>query len=137
MSYLYSEEFTETERLGNLGIQNWPDWHYGVLSMYGNDIALNHLSGSNQMNVVKLDTLIDFPSTNNFNPNEKLHIHVFHSFQMFSKFEFKSGKYDNMTVTDKDMDKISFYCLKMALDGKRIKAAELRKMLDQQTVRKI
>lgn len=137
MSYLYEEEFTSAERKGELEVKNWPDWHYGVLSMYGNAMALNHLAGSQQMNVVKLDQLIDFPSTNNMNPNTKLHIHVFHGYEMFSKFTFKANGYDNITaVADKDMDKISFYCLRMALDGKRISPVGLKAMLDKQIERK-
>ena len=131
MGYLYEEEFTEAERKGQLGVMNWPDWHYGVLSMYGNAMALNHLSGSNQMNVVKLNDLIDFPSSNTLNPNQKIHIHVFHTDELFSKFAFKSNKYDNMTVADKDLDKINYYCLKMALDGKRIAPADLNNLLNQ------
>lgn len=132
MSYLYEEEFTSAEREGKLGVENWPDWHYGVLSMYGNHMALNHLAGSKQMNVIKLSDLIDFPSTNDMDPKTKLHIHVFHSDVMFSKFMFKSNRYENMTVADEDMNKIKFYCLKMALDSKRIASADLKKMLDQQ-----
>jgi hypothetical protein len=133
MGYLCEEEFTAAERNDQFGEATWPDWHHGVLSMYGSAMALNHLSGSNQMNVVKLNYLIDFPSSNTLNPNQKIHIHAFHTWEVFSKFAFKENKYDNMTVADKDLDKINYYCLKMALDSKRIAPADLNKMLNQVT----
>jgi len=36
------EEFSEPEREGRLGVEMWPDWHFGVLSMYGSHLALNN-----------------------------------------------------------------------------------------------
>ena len=48
-----------------------------------------------------------------------LHIHVFHGEDLFSKFVFKMGRYDNMTVSEEDAQKVKFYSLKMALEGKK------------------
>ncbi len=45
----------------------------------------------------------------------------------FSKFAFKVGKYDNLSIPIKDFDKVSVYCLKMALEGKRTDASDLHK----------
>ncbi len=129
-SYLSQEEFSQPERDGKVGTELWPYWHYGVLLLYGQNIGLNHLIGSHQMNVVKLDNLIDFPSANTENINTKLHIHVFHGDDVFSKFAFKMGKYDNMTL-DGDANRVKFYCLKMALEAKRTTNDELKKQLDQ------
>jgi hypothetical protein len=78
MAYLASEEFSPPERDGKVGTTLWPDWHYGVLLLYGQHLALNHLIGSNQLNVVRLQNLIDYPSGNMDNIRNMLHIHVFH-----------------------------------------------------------
>ena len=135
MSYLYEEEFTPAERRQEVGTINWPDWHYGVLSMYGNAMALNHMSGSQISNVIKLNMLIDWPSSNDLNPNTKVHIHVYHSHERFSKFVFRMGQYDNITasaVANMDMSKISYYCLRLALESRRMAPVDLKIMLDKQ-----
>ncbi len=131
------EEFSGPEREGKLGVELWPDWHFGVLSMYGSHLALNNFSGLQKINVVKLDDLIDYPSANTENINTKLHIHVFHGDELFSKFAFKMGKYDNITVEERSMSVVKYYCLKMALDAKRTSNDDLRKLLVQQNLNKI
>ncbi len=107
--------------------------------MYGQHLALNHLIGAKQLSLIKLEDLIDYPSANDESIFKKLHVHVFHGDDMFSKFAFKIGKYDRMNVSndDKNIDKIRYYALKMALDGKRIKPNELYNMLKQETQIKI
>jgi hypothetical protein len=125
MAYLSAEEFSQPEREGKVGTLLWPEWHYGVLLLYGQSLALNHLIGSNQLNVNKLEDLIDFPSGNVESIFKKLHIHVFHGDDLFSKFVFKVGRYDNMTVSEEDAKKVKFYALKMAQEGKKTPEAEL------------
>jgi hypothetical protein len=119
MAYLSVEEFSQPEREGKVGTLLWPEWHYGVLLLYGQSLALNHLIGSNQLNVNKLEDLIDFPSGNVESIFKKLHIHVFHGDDLFSKFVFKMGRYDNLTVSDEDAKKVKYYALKMAQEGKK------------------
>jgi len=126
---MYQQEFSQPEREGKLGTSLWPDWHYGVLSMYGSHLALNHFSRTEQMNVVKLSELIDYPSANTENINTKLHIHVFHGDDLFSKFALKMGHYDNMTVNDTVANQTKYYCLKMVLDARRSTSEDLKKML--------
>lgn len=135
MGYLAQEEFSQVEREGKLGVQLWPDWHYGVLLLYGQTLALNHLISAQQTHVVKLENHLDYPSGNTDSINKVLNIHVFHGDDMFSKFAFQAGKYDQMNTTDSE--EIKFYCLKMALDGKRISAPDLLKMLNQQVANKV
>ncbi len=125
------EEFSKPEREGKMGTGLWPYWHYGVLLLYGQNIGLNHLIGSKQMNVVKLDNLIDYPSANVEEVEKKLHIHVFHGDDLFSKFAFKMGKYDNMSTENLDVSKVKYFCLKMALEAKRTTNEELKKQFDQ------
>lgn len=135
MAYLANEEFTQPERDGKLGVALWPDWHYGVLLLYGQTLALNHLIASEQAHVVKLENHLDYPSGNSHSINKVLNIHVFHGDDMFSKFAFMAGKYDNMTVTESE--EIKLYCLKMALEGKRFAPSDLLKMLNEQVANKI
>lgn len=88
MAYLASEEFTQPEREGKVGTLLWPEWHYGVLLLYGQHLALNHLIGANQLYVVKLESLIDYPSGNEESVFTKLHIHVFHGGNVFLIYSF-------------------------------------------------
>ena len=120
MAYLSAEEFSQPEREGKLGTMLWPEWHYGVLLLYGQSLALNHLIGSQQLSVNKLEDLIDFPSGNVESIFKKLHIHVFHGDDMFSKFVFKMGRYDNMTVSNENATFVKYYALKMALEAKKL-----------------
>lgn len=134
MAYLSSEEFSQTEREGKLGVLLWPDWHYGVLLLYGQTLALNHLIASKQANVLKLEDHLDYPSGNTHSIHKVLNIHVFHGDDMFSKFAFKMGKYDNMNTTESD--EIKLYALKMALEGKRLTSTQLNTMLVEQIANK-
>ena len=98
---------------------------------------MNHLIGSKQLNVVKLENLIDYPSANTDPVDQKLHIHVFHGDDLFSKFSFKAGKYDNMTIDENQVSQIKYYCLKMALEAKRTSNLQLRALFDQQVASKV
>ena len=125
MAYVSEEEFTPPEREGKLGVLLWPYWHYGVLLLYGQNLALNHLIATNQINVVKLHDHLDYPSYFSNNINTMLHIHVFHGDDMFSKFQFKAGKYDNLNPYNENTNIAKFYSLKMALEGKRLNETSL------------
>ena len=131
-AYLSKEEFTESERKGKMLAENWPEWHYGVLLLYGQSLALNHLIATRQLNVVKLEGLLDYGSGNTESVHSKLHIHVFHGGDMFSKFMFKAGKYNSMNVNDDDAQLIKFYCLKMALEGNLNTERQLFSLLEIQ-----
>ena len=84
-----------------------------------------------------LEDQLDFPSGNRQSVMQALHIHVFHGDNLFSKFAFKMGKYDNRTVNETSLGMIKYYALKMALDGKRLPARNLTRMLDQHIQAKI
>jgi hypothetical protein len=85
--------------------------HYGVLLLYGQDLALNHLVGTNQIRLIIGNDLLDLSSTDT-NPQFiqngiRLNIHCWHTDERFSKFAFKLGhykqselkKYQNDTTT--------------------------------------
>lgn len=78
IAYLASEEFTGPEREYKLGVMLWPDWHYGVLSMYGGHLAINHLQTEGDINLKILRDNIDYPSANEDSIFSVQHIHVFH-----------------------------------------------------------
>lgn len=52
---------------------------------------------------------------------------------MFSKFEFKSGKYDNINYNKLDTNMVKFYSLKMAIEGKKMSPKDLLVLLNNQT----
>ena len=134
MAYLAAEEFTSVEIEGQLGARLWPQWHYGVLLLYGQSIALNHLISTRQLNLIKLENQLDFPSADPSSIHKVINIHVFHGSSMFSKFDFKAGKYDSMNVTDSD--EVKDFCLKMALEGKRMSETQLLAMFVEQSKNK-
>ena len=130
MSYVAVEEFSPPEREGKLGVMLWPYWHYGVLLLYGQNLVMNHLIATSQLNIVKLLDQLDYPSTYSGNVNQvPIHLHVFHSDDMFSKFSFKAGKYDAMSVRDDQVSITKYYALKMALEAKRLTCKELSQQL--------
>lgn len=125
MAYISEEEFSPDERLAKMGIMGWPYWHYGVLLLYGQQIALNHLIATHQINCIKLNTLIDYPAFNDDSVFDILHIHVFHGDDLFSKFDFKAGKYNYTHLIGKNETSTKYYALRMALDGKNTPQNEL------------
>ena len=137
MGYISEEEFTYNEIIRKIGLLNWPYWHYGVLLLYGQNLMMNHLIATRQLNILKVDQLIDIPSTNNRSVDTIVHIHVYQNSKLFSKFQFKKGKYDHMrnltsaAQVDANMPN-SMYALKMALDGKFTSLEKLRAMAEEQ-----
>ena len=137
MAYLSREEFAQPEREGKLGVELWPEWHYGVLLLYGQSLGLNHLIATNQLNVVRLENLIDFHSGYTESIFKVIHIHVFHGGDLFSKFVFKEGKYDAMNVTAEQANVVKYYALKMALEGKRLPESQLVSDLNALSSKKV
>lgn len=99
--------------------------------MYAHSVVLNHLISSKQINVVKLEKQMDYPSDSFDSINRVLHIHVYHGFSMFSKFDFKQGKYDTLKLNSNELesDDIRNYALRMALDAKRVSEKDMFLML--------
>ncbi len=129
MAYIGKEEFSLPEREGKAGTELWPAWHYGVLLLYGQNLGMNHLIGAKQINVPKLYNYIDHPSANPESVNDVIHIHCYHGADVFSKFAFKMGKYDNMSIPVENTLQIKNYCLKIALESKRTSCTDLVKLL--------
>ncbi len=100
MLHLSINEFCRIEREQKLASLLWPDWHYGVLSMYGTHLAVNHLIISEELDIRKADQLLDQSTTNNdqadLEKNNRLHLHCWHTDKQFSKFQFKENKYNHI-----------------------------------------
>jgi hypothetical protein len=95
--------------------------------------------------VQKLDHLIDYSSSDDGSVFQKVlaigqfiaflifflcqvHIHVYHVDTIFSKFYFRDGLYDNLTLPQGDFNEIKFYCLTIALESKRLNSSDMYKM---------
>jgi hypothetical protein len=78
--------------------------HYGVLLLYGQHLALNHLVGLKQIRVVIGHTLLDQSTTDAsqqyVQQGIRLNLHCWHTNERFSKFAFKLGQY-NRTELEK------------------------------------
>jgi hypothetical protein len=71
--------------------------HYGVLLLYGQHLALNHLVGQNQIRILIGNNLLDQSSTDSsvqyVQQGIRLNLHCWHTNDRFSKFAFKMGHY--------------------------------------------
>jgi hypothetical protein len=136
MAYIGKEEFTLPEREGKAGTELWPAWHYGVLLLYGQNLGMNHLIGAKQLNVPKLFNYIDYPTSNSQSVNGVIHLHCYHEEEYFSKNVFKMEKYDNMSIPINNTDQINNYCLRLALESKRMSSNNLLNLLKDEINKK-
>jgi hypothetical protein len=93
----------------------WPSWYRGVSLLYGCEVAVNHLVDQ----IIKDGNRLDFGSTSTESIVDHPHIHCWHTDNMFSKFQFTAGKYDNLTTEDLDLNLVKDYCLYIALKSKQ------------------
>ncbi|MFD2443231.1 hypothetical protein ACFSO7_04450 [Bacillus sp. CGMCC 1.16607] len=106
--YIINNEFSNGHGI-------WPGWFWGVTSMYSSEIAVNHL-----VNKVIIDgEKLDYFSTSSDLVMKHPHIHCWHTFDKFSKFDFEAGKYDHISMEELDTTKVNDYCLFIALKAKK------------------
>ncbi|CAF4598679.1 unnamed protein product [Rotaria socialis] len=134
MLHLSDNEFAQVERDRKLGVLLWPDWHYGVLSMYGTHLAVNHLLVSEKLGIKRANQLLDQsttdPDPNNIEKNNRLHLHCWHTNKEFSKFEFKAGKYNNIHPrTLIHNTSAQAYAMRIALESRLMTLDELAQRL--------
>lgn len=103
---LREEEFTD-------GPGEWPGWWFGTLSMYAGQLAANAYFGTS-LNIGGLDC--HCLSHDVISPQD-YHIHAWHTYEHFSKFNWRSGKYRVYDQSKLDITKIADYCLWIAGDG--------------------
>jgi len=107
--HIFTKEFPPGEE------GTWPGWYKGVTTMYSNEIAVNGLVEHVRIAPTKLD----YYSTSENSVHNHPHIHCWHTDNMFSKFWFWAGRYDDMPTDNLDLDKIRDYCLYMALKSRK------------------
>lgn len=107
--YILENEFSDGEG-------RWPGWYRGVTLLYAAEIATNHLVDDLIIDGGKLD----FGSTSAEPPSSHPHIHCWHTDNLFSKFHFDSGSYDNINMDELDATKINEYCLYVALKSREL-----------------
>ncbi|CAF1193182.1 unnamed protein product [Rotaria sordida] len=132
--HLFINEFCAAEREQKVGTLLWPDWHYGVLSMYGTHLAVNHLVNSEKLDVQNGSELLDQSTTNNdqndIEKNNRLHLHCWHTDAPFSKFQFKENKYNHIDPHALINDRSSLgYAMRMALESRLMTFEELGQQL--------
>lgn len=106
--YLLEREFTN-------GPGEFPNWYMGVVSMYSGEIAVNHLVD----NIVIDSDKLDYVSTSSDNIINHPHIHCWHTNEVFSKFRFFDGIYNNISISHLDNTVVKEYCLYIALKARQ------------------
>eukprot|EP01098_Paradermamoeba_levis_P000789 TRINITY_DN1091_c0_g1_i12.p1 TRINITY_DN1091_c0_g1~~TRINITY_DN1091_c0_g1_i12.p1 ORF type:complete len:535 (-),score=147.03 TRINITY_DN1091_c0_g1_i12:183-1589(-) len=143
MHWLAKNEFSQPEKEGKLGTILWPFWHFPVILLYGQHMALNDFIGRNVLKVVKSENIMDWLSTTTtkltepYEQNTPIHLHVWHTPEMFSKFAFKMGKYDNLSSSSFSTTIVRDYAMHMALDSKNKTLTKLNQILQNIAAAKV
>ena len=80
--HIYNNEFLHYH-------PGWDEWYIGVSSMYGSELAANHLFGTK----LEKSNLIDGHASSSENIDTVLHVHCWHDSDFYSKFAYIEGKY--------------------------------------------
>lgn len=120
-------EFTAFDRCC-AGTSGWPNWHWGVLTLYAGHLAMNNLPHLNRR-----PGLLDHATTGTtpLNTSEILHLHVLHGNATFSKSEFAAGKYDKLDLTSLDLNTVLGYATYSALEASRLNPEQLARMVSE------
>ena len=125
MLYLEKYEFTAYDKSSYPAAKNWPGWHYGVLTMYAGQIAINYCGRPAAGGFLKDELMLDFPSTSTESIWKHAHIHTWQNQRMFSKYAYSRGEYKNINLKDLDTDIIRDYAMYHALMGNNITKSEV------------
>ncbi|CAF0823084.1 unnamed protein product [Adineta ricciae] len=134
MLHLVRNEFTTPEREHKLGVMLWPEWHFGVLLLYGGHLAINHIIANENLRILLASKLLDQGVTSkdqtDIKKNLRLHLHCWHGDDPFSKFHFKAGRYKAIDPSKLISDtSASGYAMRMALESNAMTLDELRQNL--------
>lgn len=103
---LRQEEFKD-------GYGKWPEWYYGVLSMYAGNLAANAFFGTGlTLGGLDVHCMSQDPMC-----STDYHIHAWHTYDDFSKFKWRNGEYKDWNLETLDKSIISNYCLWIAGTG--------------------
>ncbi|CAF1147464.1 unnamed protein product [Adineta ricciae] len=139
MLWLAQYEFATPERESKLGTLMWPEWHYGVLLLYGQHLALNHLVATNEIRIIIGNNLLDQSTTEKSNSyvqqGTRLNLHCWHTNERFSKFAFKLGHYNRSELELYRNDTTAqAYAMRMALESKYMTLEEMAELLKNVSV---
>lgn len=97
MRWMHIHEFSKYQRDGGDGVDLWPLWHYGVLTMYGGHIAVHHV-GKFKISG-KAGYLMDSEASSRLElTNKTKHIHCWQNDIDFSKFTLHKGGYKTTDI---------------------------------------
>ena len=109
------------------GLGKWPSWFYGVTTMYAGEIAVNHLIND----FIQAPEKMDCRSDSGDYILQQVHIHSYHTYEIFSKFKFEVGEYDHIDFSTLDLDIVKEYCLYMALTSKIMKNKKITENIEE------
>ncbi len=90
---------------------SWPGWYRGVLTMYADELAVNHLVDEFERDRAALDA----SSVSPLPAAQFAHAHCWHTSETFSKFAYRTGAYDDVDPDELDVAQVRYYCLWHAL----------------------
>ena len=133
MIWLHTQEFSKYE-IGAAGTDGWPYWHWPVLLLYGGHIAVNQipidrvLITTSDIGMVN----VDFGTTTNSTMTDSiLHLHCWHTEQLFSKFRFAMGQYKNLDLSPYlDLNSTSSYATAIAVSSDRLSLNQLAHLIN-------
>ncbi|KAI3388873.1 hypothetical protein SNEBB_006257, partial [Seison nebaliae] len=144
---------------GQLGVMMWPDWHYGVLTMYSSHIAAHHLSCTTFNEIIEksptptqqpsilllqMRDLLDSGSASNAILSQhplnqpSIHIHCWHTDEVFSKFSFRANppneKWKQILNQYRNTESYNLpakiYALRMAYESENFTNVQLGSLLE-------
>lgn len=95
------------------GTGQWPGWFLGVLTMYAGCLAANAFFGTGLV----MGGLDCHCMSQDLMCSTDYHIHAWHTYDYFSKFDWRAGKYKDMDLEKLNPKRISDYCLFIAGNG--------------------
>jgi len=85
----------------------WPGWYKGVCTMYATCLAANARFPQHSYNLSSFDSM---SMAKQKVSNSDYHIHAFHTYEYFSKRNYREGKYDHINLEEIDYNTIAGYC---------------------------
>ncbi|KAF0715761.1 hypothetical protein As57867_003192, partial [Aphanomyces stellatus] len=114
MQYLHENEFTPEERSVAYGAAGWPRWHYGVLHLYANHIAMHHCT--RDVGFDKRNDLIDFSTLSTDDILSHPHLRPPLSNEGdFSILKYRAGAYDKIDLASFKQNRVNGYASFMAV----------------------
>lgn len=92
------------------GYGKWPGWFFGVLTMYAGQLATNSYFGTG----ITMGGLDVHCMARSEMCKTDYHIHAWHTYDYFSKFQWRRGDYTSFDMEKLNKNCIADYCLFMA-----------------------